>query len=81
MRSRRSLKVSHTQISVPCGTLKNLKFSTHSHAKGQSKQISTALLYLSFYIYINDFRIAQKMHPWLLHRFSSVNLPLFPYCV
>ena len=26
MRSRRSLKLSHTQTSVPCGTLNNLRF-------------------------------------------------------
>ena len=35
MRSRRSLKVSHTQTSVPCGTLKNVDRQTDGQKIGQ----------------------------------------------
>ena len=34
-RSRRSLKVSHTQTSVPCGTLKNVHYNTALHLFNQ----------------------------------------------
>ena len=33
MRSQRSLKVSHTQTSVPCGTLNNLCLKDIGHSK------------------------------------------------